>query len=75
MFCEQVWPVYIASLNKEQQYRKHINEIVSKQLPAIIPGFEVHEDENDPDFDNQLINVFDHDEVYSEIQNQIRNME
>ena len=72
--CEQVWPVYIASLNKEQQYRKHINEIVSKQLPAIIPGFEVHEDENDPDFDNQLINVFDHDEVYSEIQNQIRNM-
>ena len=45
--CNQTWPVYLESLKREQEYRRHINRIVLKQLPAVIPGFEIQEDPDD----------------------------
>ena len=42
--CNRTWPVYLDSLRREQEYRKHINRIVLKQLPAVIPGFQMSDD-------------------------------
>ena len=49
--CNRTWPVYMASLEREQEYREQINQIVQKQLPAVIPGFEMANEDSEEDLD------------------------
>lgn len=54
--CTHTWPIYLQSIQKEQQYREHINEIISQLFPAVIPGFKIEKDEKGP-YD---MNIFHH---------------
>ena len=39
--CSNTWPAYLEAIDKVNLYQHHINDVLDKQLPAIIPGFEL----------------------------------
>ena len=37
--CNNVWPSYMQTMEKLKTYRNQIDNILEKELPAILPGF------------------------------------
>ena len=42
--CLKLWPVYLQSLQREQELRSKINYILEVKLPAIIPNYQIPEE-------------------------------
>ena len=55
--CKNVWPTYLTAIDKIQKYRERINQITTKQLPAIIPNFKPSDVEPEPNFEEEVKEV------------------
>ena len=45
--CSKVWPAYLATITKFDQAKDKINHIMEKEIPAVIPNFELKQMESD----------------------------
>ena len=39
--CTQVWPAYLATISKLEHSKERINYIMEKEIPAVVPNFEL----------------------------------
>ena len=39
--CTKVWPAYLATITKLEHARERINYIMEKEIPAVVPNFEL----------------------------------
>ena len=46
--CENIWPAYLASLEKVKRHQKDIQRIMTKDLPVVIPQFDPNDLGTDP---------------------------
>ena len=37
--CTQVWPAYLATINKLEHSKEKIRHIMEKEIPAVVPNF------------------------------------
>ena len=44
--CAQVWPAYLATINKLEHSKERIKRIMEKEIPAVVPNFRLRQ----PDF-------------------------
>ena len=46
--CTKVWPAYLATITKLDHARERIKHIVEKEIPAVVPYFELKPLEPEP---------------------------
>ena len=46
--CTNTWPAYLEAIDKVKLYQSHVRDVMEKQLPAIIPGFNIEDIEPIP---------------------------
>ena len=43
--CTQVWPAYLATINKLEHSKERIKHIMEKEIPAVVPNFRLRQHE------------------------------
>ena len=43
--CTQVWPAYLATINKLEHSKERIKHIMEKEIPAVVPNFKLKQHE------------------------------
>ena len=43
--CTQVWPAYLATIDKLEHSKERIKHIMEKEIPAVVPNFELKQHE------------------------------
>ena len=43
--CNQVWPAYLATINKLEHSKERIEHIMEKEIPAVVPNFRLRQHE------------------------------
>ena len=46
--CTKVWPAYLATITKLDHARERINHIMAKEIPTLVPNFELKPIESEP---------------------------